>query len=670
VVSGVTFSAQSPVTVTISPTSMTMAPGGTPSFTASVSAGVNPAVTRTASAGTITGTGNTITFTAPNTSPTTVTVTATSVADTSKSASATVNVSSQGGVTVAVPPPTADLVAGATATFTATVSGATNTAVSWTATGGTVSGNGNTITYTAPVTPGSFTLTATSVADTSKSASSVITVLPPVTVSIAPQTLSMAVNEQRTFSASVIGTTNTAVTWSATAGSVSANDPTIIFTAPSTPGTVALTATSVADPSKSATATITVSPVASLTVNFKTLTLVAGAEQTLVATVVGLDPLVNWSTTGGTITGTGTVVRFTAPSVPGNYTVLATSALNPSVSASVAVTVVAPVIVSINPSVATAVTGGSQSFTAIVTGASNTAVTWTASSGTITGTGNTIIYGAPTTPGTYTVTATSVADPAQSATAVVTVSDVQVFVSPPSASLAVNQTQSLTAIVSGTLLNEVTWSVSGGTITGTGNVVTYTAPAVPGSYTATATSVADPTKSATAAIDVTAVDVAVSPPTATIKAGTTVNFTATVTGGNDHGVEWSTDNGTLVVISTSSAKIGAQPTGTSTVTYTAPTTAGTTTVTAKPNADKTKKAVASITVTPIVTLSVTPATASVITNASQAVTATVSGTTTTGVTWSTTCGTIVGTANTITFNAPGAPTTCTVTATSVADPSV
>src|SRR5581483_12491384 len=102
-----------------------------------------------------------------------------------------------------------------------------------------------------------------------------------------------------------------------------------------------------------------------------------------------------------------------------------------------------------------------------------------------------------------------------------------------------NQTQSLTAIVSGTLLNEVTWSVSGGTITGTGNVVTYTAPAVPGSYTATATSVADPTKSATAAIDVTAVDVAVSPPTATIKAGTTVNFTATVTGGNDHGVEWS-----------------------------------------------------------------------------------------------------------------------------------
>jgi hypothetical protein len=59
------------------------------------------------------------------------------------------------------------------------------------------------------------------------------------------------------------------------------------------------------------------------------------------------------------------------------------------------------------PNFATVQTGQTQQFTSTVTGSSNTAVTWSARGGTISSTG---LYTAPSTTGTYTVTATSVAD--------------------------------------------------------------------------------------------------------------------------------------------------------------------------------------------------------------------------------------------------------------------
>lgn len=78
--------------------------------------------------------------------------------------------------------------------------------------------------------------------------------------------------------------------------------------------------------------------------------------------------------------------------------------------------------VSINPVTTSLSTGGSKSFTATVTGASNAAVTWSvvdAGGGSITTSG---VYAAPSTAGTYHVKATSVADTTKNATATVTVS--------------------------------------------------------------------------------------------------------------------------------------------------------------------------------------------------------------------------------------------------------
>jgi hypothetical protein len=74
---------------------------------------------------------------------------------------------------VTLSPSSINLQVNGTQQFTATVTGTTNTAVTWTATGGTV---GSTGLYTAPSSAGSFAVTATSVVDVTAEASSTITV--------------------------------------------------------------------------------------------------------------------------------------------------------------------------------------------------------------------------------------------------------------------------------------------------------------------------------------------------------------------------------------------------------------------------------------------------------------------------------------------------------------
>ncbi len=176
VTSSATVSVAAPsVTVSISPTSASLAAGESRSFSASVSGAQDSSVTWSTTCGSISGTGNTVTYTAPATASTCA-VTARSVADTSKSAVATVTVTPAAVVSVSVQPGSATLPVNGTQSFTATVTGATNTNVTWSATCGSFSGTGNTVTYTAPATASTCAVTARSVADTSKSASATVTV--------------------------------------------------------------------------------------------------------------------------------------------------------------------------------------------------------------------------------------------------------------------------------------------------------------------------------------------------------------------------------------------------------------------------------------------------------------------------------------------------------------
>src|SRR5678816_1286589 len=78
-----------------------------------------------------------------------------------------------------------------------------------------------------------------------------ITTGPPVSVSVSPTNPTLPTGGTQTFDATVTGTANTAVTWSASCGSI---DSVGHYTAPGAPATCDITATSVVDSTKSATA--------------------------------------------------------------------------------------------------------------------------------------------------------------------------------------------------------------------------------------------------------------------------------------------------------------------------------------------------------------------------------------------------------------------------------
>ncbi len=271
--------APSNMLVTVSPTTASLQAGQQKQFTSTVNGTTNTAATWTASGGTITSAGL---YTAPSLGGT-YTITATSAADSSESASAVVTVSQPTQVSISVSPGTASLQSGTQQQFVATVSGSSNTTVSWSASGGTVTSSGL---YLAPSAAGTYTVTATSAADSTKSASAVVTVPQPaqVSISVSPGTASLQSGAQQQFVASVSGSSNTAVAWSASGGTVTASG---LYVAPSAAGTYTVTATSAADSTKSASAVVTVPQPVAISVSPGTASLQSGAQQQFIASVSG-----------------------------------------------------------------------------------------------------------------------------------------------------------------------------------------------------------------------------------------------------------------------------------------------------------------------------------------------------------------------------------------------
>ena len=164
-------------------------------------------------------------------------------------------------VTISVSPTSKTLGTSTTFQFTASVSGSTNTGVTWSVLQHSGSGSvDSTGLYTSPAGATSDTVRATSVADPTKHADATVTVqAAPITISITPTTQTLSVSSTFQFSATVSGSTNTAVTWSVIAhtgaGSVGTNG---LYSAPSGATTDTVRVTSAADPTKHADATVTV----------------------------------------------------------------------------------------------------------------------------------------------------------------------------------------------------------------------------------------------------------------------------------------------------------------------------------------------------------------------------------------------------------------------------
>ena len=274
---------------------------------------------------------------------------------------------------------------------------------------------------------------------------------------------------------------------------------------------------------------VPVDPVVAITPGVITLQADIGQQQFTAAVNNAPDTGVVWQVNGvyggnvvwGTITQKG---MYTAPAIEPTsdpITVSAVSTANANSRANASVMITPPVQVTLAPASADVTIHHTVQFTATVLNAANTAVTWAVNQiaggsavfGTITPQG---LYTAPATfPGlaTVTVTATSMADPKQSASAQVLLANgVTVSISPTQASLNLNSSLQFQVTVTGTMNAGVNWSVNNvpggntalGTITDHG---VYTAPATlptPNTVTVTATSQADATASASATVTITA----------------------------------------------------------------------------------------------------------------------------------------------------------------------
>ena len=392
-----------------------------------------------------------------------------------------------------------------------------------------------------------YTLTATNLLSQAAAIQSLQVTLngPAVNMAITPAKVTVLTGSSLAFSFTEVAP-STGVTWAASGGSIA---PDGTFTAPLAPGVFTVTVRSLNDPTISATAAVTVVyPSVSLTVA-PVPNLAPG--QSLQVEFQCSSGDVNWRATGGSFAGG----VYTAPTTVGTYTITATSRINPTVSASIQVLVLsAQYLITITPVRLTMPMGSSMKFGYTLTAPTNR-VTWSATGGSMASDGT---YTAPMIPGIYLVTVTGVDDPASSASATVTVYQdptvpVSVEISPRALNLFSGGTHifgSTVTALSGNSL-AVTWTASGGTIVSLDeNRGYFTAPDIGGTYTITATSVADPSKSASCMVDVKAVDVtlAISPLTVELGPGESFMFGSSIqnTGSYDLSLTWSAEAGTII----------------------------------------------------------------------------------------------------------------------------
>jgi|GEM_PF-542371 len=439
----------------------------------------------------------------------------------SKSITITTSSSNSTITSVAVACPGGTLTGGSSTTCVATVVGTGSYAstVNWSASAGTITRAGL---LSVPATATAVTVTATSTQDPTKSASTIVSVTPPPTitgVSVACQATTVTASGTTNCASSVTGTNNfsSAVTWSASAGTIT---PAGLLTAPATGTTVTVTATSTQDPTKSAATTLTVTPalaitgtpVVSATSTSITVSWAVNNAQAHSGVFYGTTPamggITNYdpnatSSPSYTLTGLtpGTTYYLAALSFVGTQSVTSKQ-LTVTTSPAAAVSSVA-----VRCPATTLVAGNSTACSAVVagTGSYSSTVTWTTTAGSISAAG--LLSTAPTitSPTTAIVTATSTQDPTKSATAAITInpapSITSIVPTCAASSIVPSASTACTAAVAGTgsYSSAVTWSASAGTISPNG---VLTAPVNEGTVTVTATSVQDSTKSASTTVQV------------------------------------------------------------------------------------------------------------------------------------------------------------------------
>lgn len=387
--------------------------------------------------------------------------------------------------------------------------------------------------------------------------------------------------------------------------------------------------TSVAPGSATITASIegrtaTVTVVVACTVRAVTVTpnsvpalFLGAAARRLTATVdtdATCDNAVQWSSTDAAIASVNASGEVTALA-EGSTTIIARSREDNTKSASVPVTVTRVTAVNLEKARDTIAVGQQKTLAATTVPAGGT-VRWesqTPAVATVSAEG--VVNGLAD--GEATLVAKAEADPTKTATVLLRVRGqvASVRLNPVVLTVNVNQTAQLAATVTADpgVSQAVTWTSSDATLATVSNAGAV-AGLAQGRVTITATSVADPTKQATATVDVKGQvhAVAISPSPAGVRTNSTLQLVANVNAdpGVSRAVSWTTANPAVATVSSAGVVTGIVD--------------GTTTITATSHADPQRVGTVQLTVFSLV-VSITPRTPNVAAGATVRLTATVTG---------------------------------------------
>jgi hypothetical protein len=435
--------------------------------------------------------------------------------------------------------------------FTATVTGSTNTAVTWSVKepdGGAITSGGE---YTAPATPGTFTIVATSVADPSKRASAAIEIVAAPNATMTAPTVATA--GATNLTASVPAQSGATYAWTIMGGTITGGASNAITFTAGAAGTLVLTCVVTNEAGTSATGTRSVAvsdaPVVSISAPASATT----GDTGLVATVpTQTGATYAWTIAGGTITGGAATasITFTA-GAPGALTLgCSVTIAGTTVSGNSTVNVLAAPVVPVITAPA-AVASAATGLTASIPTQAGVTFNWSIANGTITaGQGTNAITFSSGSPGVTTLTCvvTNGAGRTANGTRDVTV------VAPPSA-LVFTAPAFVTTGTSGHSASVATevgityeWTIAGGTITSATNSanVTFTAGAAVGPLTlgCTATNAVGQSVNGSVIVTVVATPVVAITAPASVNASST-GHTATVTAQTGATYAWTIAGGTL-----------------------------------------------------------------------------------------------------------------------------
>lgn len=420
----VTVAPSAPVLVSVSltPSAVSLAPGGSRQFSVSGSwtgGGTGaPPVTYTATGGTVTTNGLYQAGASAGTFRVIARHTDGTLADTS---SVVISAAAPTLVSLAVSPKTTSLQTGGSRQFTASATWSDGSTavpgVTWTATGGTVSSAGL---YVAPASAGTYKVVGREAGGTKADTATVTVTAPAVVVGLAvsPGTKSLATGGQQQFSALATysngGTGTPALAWTATGGSISSGG---LYTGASAAGNYRVMAqasgTSVKDTAEVTLTSLATPTVTGLVLSPGSTTLNPGGTAQFSVAPTWSDGATrsvtpSYSATGGTITSAG---LFTAGQTAGTFRVIAgctgcTVADTSQVTIQTSGGSSTVSSVTISPRTITLDIGEVYQFTSIAqltngTTQANPTVTWSAISGGMVSSGG--LYRAPSAAGTYTL---------------------------------------------------------------------------------------------------------------------------------------------------------------------------------------------------------------------------------------------------------------------------